>query len=112
MSRHESQKRKWLKIKNNPELYKKLRESQRRYNKKYKILINIRQNKYKKEMVETAREIGTCTKCFKERDNPKWNTCSRCRMYYREYSHRKEKVNKDVRRYQARWQKLKKQIRQ
>jgi len=45
-----------------------------------------KQNEYQKEMKEIAIEIGNCSVCFKEKDNPKFKTCSKCRAYYRAYS--------------------------
>jgi len=42
-----------------------------------------KQNEYRKEMREIAIELGNCSKCFQEKDNPKFKTCSKCRAYFR-----------------------------
>lgn len=38
---------------------------------------------YRREMREIARDMGTCTNCFKEKDNPKFLQCSQCRVINR-----------------------------
>jgi hypothetical protein len=48
-----------------------------------------------KQMKAIAKEIGNCTYCYKERDNPKYNLCSKCRMNNRIYQTKwKEGLNK------------------
>jgi len=65
-------------IKNNPVRLKRARD---------------RQNEWCKSMKSIAIEIGNCSNCFQENDNPKFKTCSKCRKYYREYKKKhKEKA--------------------
>jgi len=38
-----------------------------------------------KEMREIAIELGNCSSCFKEKDNPKYKRCFKCRKKFRDY---------------------------
>jgi hypothetical protein len=85
MGIYESGKRKWAKIKSNPELYEKSLKRAKKYRQKNKEKASARTNNWRKEMREVAMSIGNCTRCFKEKDNPKLKTCSKCREYNRNY---------------------------
>lgn len=90
-SRERTNKKKWEKIKNNPELHKKHNERIKEYRKKNRDKINKRTKERWREMKELAIELGSCSICFKEKENPKYKTCLNCRKYHREYfrKHRK-----------------------
>lgn len=45
---------------------------------------------YTKQMRGIAKDIGNCSQCFKERDNPKFKRCSKCRDYARNYYNNKK----------------------
>jgi hypothetical protein len=64
---------------------KGIEEKKKKYRKK--------RNKYTQELRDTAKEIGTCSKCFKEKENPKWKWCKKCREYYRIYRYKRKNGN-------------------
>jgi recombinational DNA repair protein RecR len=61
------------------------KEHHRKYYLKHKKEQDKRINDYKNELRKIAGEIGNCTHCFNEKDNPKFKTCSKCRQYFRNY---------------------------
>ena len=81
-------------LKKNKEYLLRQKELAKLYRKKYfkknKQKIYDRENKYRKEMRETAKEIGTCSRCFKEKENIKFKMCAMCREYFRGYYGKKE----------------------
>ena len=79
-SKYDQGKRMWEKIKKNPFLLEKRREAQRRWVKKHRGEIRERSNEYRKEMRKISEELGNCTNCHKEKDNPLFKMCSRCRQ--------------------------------
>jgi hypothetical protein len=93
-----SRRERYERMKNNKEKYdlfkKKGKESRKRHYLKLKKEyperlknINIYQNKRIKELRVVAKEIGNCSRCFKEKDNPKWKMCSLCRGICRKYNY-------------------------
>lgn len=85
MSRHNSHKRRWGKIKSNPELLEKHRAYNR--NRKAHILESSKQwhRNYRKEMRETARDLGNCTYCYKEKSKNEFKMCANCREKHQGY---------------------------
>jgi len=94
-SRHDSYQRRWAKIKADPELYSKKLEYQRgRYHlrtEEQKEIINKKMNDWRRSMRRVAKDLGNCSMCFKENDNPKFKMCSICRIKMRKYYKNKGK---------------------
>jgi signal recognition particle subunit SEC65 len=84
-SGQEFRKKKWEKIKNDPELHNKILNDAKKSNKKYRELHREEHNLKQKELREIAIELGNCSSCYQEKDNPKYKTCSKCRKYQRDY---------------------------
>ena len=61
------------------------RDYKKKYVQEHRQRCNKRMKQYHNEMRIIAREIGNCTACFKEKDNPKFLMCSKCRKYFKEY---------------------------
>lgn len=96
-SRQDNYKRRYEKIKNDPELYRQYRErnnlnARKRYLKN-REKIKAQKIKYYREMRSIAREMGNCIYCFKENDDPKYSGCSKCRernrMNTKKYNNKK-----------------------
>ena len=86
MGRYESGKRKWEKIKSNPELYENSLKRAKKYRQKNKERLHVSERNWRKEMIEVAMSIGNCNRCFKEKENPNFKACSKCREYMRNYN--------------------------
>jgi hypothetical protein len=94
-SRYNSYQRRYALLKANPELYaKRLEEQRRRYRNKtneQRIKWNASQNEWRKSMRRVAKDIGNCSFCFKEKENPSFKMCSSCRIKTRKYYKKKVK---------------------
>ena len=80
---YESGKRRWTKIKSNPELYEMSLKRAKKYRQKNKEILSVSTNNWRKEMREVAISIGNCSRCFKEKGDPKFKMCFKCRSYRR-----------------------------
>lgn len=78
--------KRYAKIKANPLLLKKYRNSKNKSQKKHRKHTNAKRSVYYKEMREAAKSLGRCTKCFQEKENLKYKMCSKCREKLRTYS--------------------------
>ena len=70
-------------LKKDPEKYKRYLISRNKSSKKWWQKNKDKMMEYQKDMRQIDREIGNCTQCHKERDNPKYRLCSKCRVYHR-----------------------------
>lgn len=61
--------------------------SKKEYNKK-------RRRAYEKELRQTAKDIGNCINCFKEKESEKYTLCYKCREYKSKYDQRPEVKSK------------------
>jgi hypothetical protein len=88
-SRHEAAKKRYKKIKENPELYaKKLEQQRARYKKRteeQKKKDKLYLNDWRKSMRNTAKLIGNCSLCFKEKKKNNFKMCLDCRIKMRKY---------------------------
>jgi hypothetical protein len=91
-SRHDASKRRWNKIKSDPELYEKQLAYQRKkystYNEEQKLNIKEKQKVWRLSMRKIAKDIGNCSMCFKEKDSSKFKICSKCRERMRGYQNK------------------------
>jgi len=76
-------------LKKNPEKTKEYLKKAREHYYKNRDEICERYRTYGKEMREIAKELGKCSMCFKEKDNPKYKTCSLCREKMKIYYYNK-----------------------
>lgn len=72
------------------ELKKKINQTRRKRMKLYSDIYNERQNIYKKQMRDIAKEIGMCSVCFKNKPSTGFKTCDKCRNYYKELKRSKK----------------------
>lgn len=70
-------------LKKDPEKYKRFKISGNKSSKKWLQKNKDRMREYQRDMRQIDREIGHCSQCHKERDNPKYQLCSKCRIYRR-----------------------------
>jgi len=52
-------------------------------------------NERRKQLREIAKEIGRCPHCLKDKDNPLFKLCSKCRKYMRDYN-KKRRCNDET----------------
>ena len=90
-AREKRAKKLYEEAKTNPELLERMRASGRRHYHKNKKTIAEYSRDYTKSMREIAKELGRCMVCYKDKDNPKFAGCSKCRAYHRENYARKKK---------------------
>lgn len=72
----------------------KVREWSRKSNKKNSWKYREGKNERRKELRIIAIELGRCSACFKEKDNPKRKICRKCRETNINWYYKKRLKNK------------------
>lgn len=67
-----------------PELRQKINNTRRKRMNLYLDIYHERQNIYKKQMRDIAKQIGMCSCCFKNKPSRGFKMCDKCRNYYKE----------------------------
>ena len=91
----------YLRLKEDPEYVKKHTEQtlaavkKRRLNPEFRERQAAYQRRYKKEMKEIAIELGRCYCCYKDKDNPKYKMCSKCRLKCQRHAKKKKLASEE-----------------
>lgn len=58
----------------------------------YKERKRKKDNKYKKEMREVAKDLGNCSQCFNEKENDQFKRCLNCRIRRRDWEQKRRSI--------------------